>query len=45
MFRNASRDAPLVLVDYGSGTIDETVKQEQALDGQSEVKTRPEPFM
>ena len=42
-FRNASRDAPLVLVDYGSGIIDETVKQEQALDDQSEVKTRPEP--
>ena len=43
MFRNASRDAPLVLVDYGSGIIDETVKQEQALDDQSELKTRPEP--
>ena len=43
MFRNASRDSPLVLVDYGSGTIDETVKQEQALDDQSELKTRPEP--
>ena len=28
MFRNASRGAPLVLVDYGSGTLEDTVKQE-----------------
>ena len=31
MFRNASRGAPLVLVDYGSGTLENTIKQEARL--------------
>ena len=52
MFRNASRDAPLVLVDYGSGTIEETVtttpleeivKQEEQATNEVKPTTQPDP--